>query len=170
MSQFMRPNSDVSLVSVTGSYTDIDETIYSDTDFLLGASSSNGSAEIGLSTISPPEIGTMTGRFRVWQSNNTNQRTLLVELLQGTTVKYSFNSGAAFNLNKGTATTYSFNLYTLSSGITDWSDVRVKFTVGGSVGAPARNYSYVYISWFEMETPDAEVFVNNIVLNIITNM
>ena len=155
MAQYGRPNSDVSQSGWTGSYTAIDEAAYSDADYITGAADANGTAVHGLSSVSDPvSSANHTVRFRAWQQNNAFQRYLQVELLQDTTVISSYPS--TITLVKGTATAYN---WTLSSGeadaITDYGALRLRFTSTGDVGTPAPNRSEVYVSWAELEVPDA---------------
>ncbi len=157
MAQYGRPDSDITQSNWSGGYGTIDEASYSDADYITGSSSANGTAEYGLSNVTDPvSSSTHVVRFRAWQQNNSHQRTLVASLYQGTTLISSYNGGVAFNLVKGTATAYS---WTLSSGeadaITDYSDLRVRFVSGGTVGTPAGSRSAVYVSWSELEVPDA---------------
>lgn len=70
--QFARPSSDVAdgnwlneASSNTNLYASIDETSYSDSDYIRsGASPSNDTCTVGLSSISTPDTGTVTMRIR----------------------------------------------------------------------------------------------------------
>lgn len=158
MAQYLRPDSDVSLTNWTGSYTAIDEASYSDSDYITGAEASSGTAVIGLSNPSgDPALDTgHVVRFRAWQENAKKVRTLVVALYQGTTLISAYNGGSAITLVKGTPTAYSWTLSEAEAGnITDYTDLRLWFTSGGDTGTPASQRSYVYVSWAELETPDA---------------
>lgn len=153
MGQFARPDADISATNWTGAYTAIDEVSYDDADYLTGANSANGTCEKGLSNVTDPASSSgHVVRFRAWQENNTHQRTLSVVLVQGSTVISTY---AAFDLVKGVATSYS---WTLSAGeadsITNYSDLRLRFTSGGTVSTPAPSRSTVYVSWAELEVPN----------------
>jgi hypothetical protein len=155
MTQYLRPDSDISLSNWTGSYASIDETSYSDGDYITGSGSGNGTAEFGLSNINEPSANTgHTIRFRAWQQNNSNQRTLSVYLYQGATLISSY-SGNPITLSKVGAQAYNWTISTgEADNITDYDDLRLYFTSGGAVGAPAKNRSSVYVSWAEVEAPD----------------
>lgn len=158
MAQYLRPDSDITQTNWSGGYGTIDEASYNDADYITGSASANGTAEYGLSNPSGvPALDTgHVVRFRAWQQNNTFQRTLVVSLYQGSTQISAYNSGVAFNLVKGTPTAYNWTLTESEAGnITDYDDLRIRFVSDGSVGAPAKSQSAVYVSWAEVETPDA---------------
>lgn len=160
MSQFARPASDISAGSWTpvgASYLwdTLNETSYNDSDYSDGADATNSAFEVKLSSLNEPDTGTHTVRFRAWQENNTKQRTLLVQLICGSTVISEYNSGSYFNLVKGTPTAYNWSPTSLElEDVTDWTDLRLRFTSGGDVGTPAAQRSQTYVSWAEYETPD----------------
>jgi len=157
MAQFLRPDSDISNVGwhASSSYVGIDEESYVDTDYLLGLGDQNGTVEVGLSNVSDP--GSSSGhtvRFRAWQQNKTNQRGLVCYLVQGSTVIASYTISALPKDTVGTA--YSFTLTsTEADTITDYTDLRIRFESTGDVGIPNSNRAYVYVSWAEVEVPDA---------------
>lgn len=154
MAQYGRPDSDVSFDACwSGTYLYIDEETYSDSDYLTCDMATNGDAEVGLSNVTDPASGSgHTVRFRAWQQNTVNQRTLQVELLQGSTVISTYS---AFNLPTS-ATSYSWTLTsTEADNITDYTDLRLRFTAGGNVDPPGKNQAAVYVSWAELEVPDA---------------
>lgn len=153
--QYGRPDSDITQTNWSGGYGTIDEVTYNDSDYITGSSSANGTAEYGLSNVTDPvSSSTHVVRFRAWQQNNTKVRTLNAYLYQGATLVSSYPS--TITLVKGTPTAYN---WTLSSGeadaITNYTDLRVRFVSGGDVGTPAPNRSSVYVSWSELEVPDA---------------
>ena len=154
MAQYARPDSDVSASNWTGSYTAIDESSYDDADRLLGADNANGTTEKGLSDVTDPAASSgHVVRFRAWQENNSHQRTLSVVLVQGSTVISTY---AAFNLVKGTATSYSWTLSSAEAdAITDYTDLRLRFKSDGTVSTPPSSRSEVYVSWAELEVPDS---------------
>ena len=53
MTQYARPGSDIALGSWSGSYTDIDETSASDTDY-MSVAATGSTARVGLSTVTDP--------------------------------------------------------------------------------------------------------------------
>ena len=157
MPQYARPDSDVTQTNWSGGYGVIDEESASDADYITGADDANGTAEYGLSEVTDPTSGAdHTVRFRAWQENQTFQRTLTVSLIEGSTVRSSYNGGAAFNLVKGTPTAYDWTLSEAEAdNISDYTDLRVRFVSAGDVGTPASSRSYVYVSWAELEVPAA---------------
>ncbi len=157
MTQYARPDGSVETLSNwSGAYTTIDEVSASDADYITGSESANGTAEEGLSDVNTPTVDTgHTVRFRAWQENATHQRTIVVQLLEGATVRSSYNGGTAINLVKGTPTGYEWTLSEAEAAtITDYTNLRIKFTSGGTVSTPAASRSYVYMSWTELEVPD----------------
>jgi hypothetical protein len=151
MAQFARPDSDISSsIRWSGSYTLIDEVTPDDGDYLTCSNSANATCEKGLSDLADPiSDADHTVRFRAWQSNNTNIRGLTVTLVQGSTTIAAYSTG---DLPKGTPTAFEF---TLTSGqadsITDYTDIRLRFTSTGNTAFGDR--SYVYVSWAELEVP-----------------
>lgn len=154
MTQYARPDSDISATSWTGAYSTIDEVSYSDADYLQGAENANGTAEKGLSDVTDPVSSSdHIVRFRAWQENDTHQRTLSVILVQGST---TISTYVAFNLVKGTATSYSWTLSPAEAdAISNYTDLRIRFTSGGTVSIPTSSQSDVFVSWAELEVPDA---------------
>jgi len=155
MTQYARPNSDISETGWSGSYEDINESTPNDGDYITGSPDVNGAGVYGLSSVTDPESSSShTVKFRAWQQNNTFQRYLDVDLLEDTSVISSYSS--TITLVKGTPTAYE---WTLSSGeadsISDYSLLRLRFTSSGDVGTPAPNRSAIYVSWGELGVPDA---------------
>lgn len=151
MAQFARPSSDISYSAWTGSYTAIDESSYSDADYITGADNANGWAIVGLSSVSDP--GDHSGhvvRFRAWQENKPNSRSLIAKLYQGTTL---IAQSSLIGLNY-LVTAYSFTLTTeQAESITDYTDLRVNFTSFGTVTGLSGERAKVYVSWAELEVP-----------------
>lgn len=154
MAQYARPDSDIQQTNWSGGYTTIDDETFNDTDYITGAKDANGTAIYGLSNVDDPGVGTgHTVRFRSWQQNNDNQRTLAIDLYQGST---KISGLAAFNVTKGYAVSGAWTLTsTEADNITDYTDLRIWFTSGGDIGAPARDRNEVYVTWAELEVPDA---------------
>ena len=167
MTQYARPNSDGLFQYWSGSYTDIDEVTYSDADYITGDEDENGTSQVGLSNVTDPNSSVgHTVKFRAWQEDQADQRTLKVELLQGSTVISTYT---AFNLVKGTPTAYS---WTLSSGeadnITDYTDLVLRFTSAGDVTPPPATRAFVYVSWAVLEVPDAGTTYYETPLGVLT--
>ena len=123
--QYARPDADVSdgaWLPSTGSdlYACIDETTYSDTDYIYTTSLS--SCTVSLSTLSDPSSSdNHTARYRAKGDGATD---LVVTLKQGSTTIATWTETNA----SSTMTTYE---HTLTSGeadsITDYSDLRLVF-------------------------------------------
>ena len=155
MAQFARPDSVVTsnIYWVIDPYWPyIDEVTPSDGDLIECSKNRNRTIEVGLSDVVDPISSTgHTFRFRTCQQNNTKQRTLAVDLVQGTTVKATY---AAFDLVRGTFTTYELTLSEAQAdSISDYTDLRLRFTSGGDVDTPTGAQSAVYVSWAELEVP-----------------
>lgn len=163
--QFARPDSDVSIGSWTGSpvntagnrYQNIDETSASDSDFVRSQNDpSNSAAEFGLSNVTDPLLSTghiVRYRYRKGETGGGQPGTIniTVELRQGTTV-------IASQTHNGAGTSFADGNFTLTSGqadgITDYTDLRLRFSANKSAGART---SWGEISWAELETPDVAV-------------
>jgi len=147
MSQFMRPSADIntgwSCSTGTSRYALIDEATYDDADCIQGTT--DAYQECRLSTpADTPASGTCTLRYR-GKKSTTNINSFTMEVRQGSSVIASLTTIPA---------TFVFNQYTKTfntSSITDWSDVRVRFTidVSGVCG--------VAVSWVELEIPDPPI-------------
>lgn len=154
MAQLARPDSDISHSAYWGlySYTLIDEVVPDDVDVIGCGGNGSGTLECGLSDVSDPVSSSgHVVRFRAWQQNNANQRTLAVYLVQGSTVKATY---AAFDLLKDIPTTYELTLSAAEAdSISDYTDLRLRFTSGGDTSTPSADRSNVYVSWAELEVP-----------------
>jgi hypothetical protein len=146
MSQFMRPSADINTgwaKSTGGSrYGCIDEASYSDSDYIRGSADSY--QECRLSTpASTPADGTCTLRYRAMKSS-TNITSFAMEVRQGATVIASLTTIPGSSM---TAYTKTFS----ASSVTDWSDVRVRFTID------LTGFCSVDVSWVELEIPDPPI-------------
>ena len=155
MTQYARPERDTKTSLYWGSgpyWPNIDEVTPDDGDLCGCGGNGSGTIEVGLSELADPiSDADHTVRFRAWQQNNANQRTLAVYLVQGTTVISTY---AAFDLVKGTATQYEWDLSSAEAdSITDYTDLRLRFTSGGDTSTPSGDRSEVYVSWAELEVP-----------------
>lgn len=168
MSQFARPNSDISNTNWSPStgttlYGCIDETTASDTDYIRGTSSS-AVCEIGLSSVDDPQSSSNhTLRLRAKANGTGAGEKWTVQLKQGSTI-ISTPLNAA-NISRS----WTDLSFTLTSGeadsITDYSALSVYMTPT-TAGASES----VDVSWMELEVPDPPAPATNVVLNIITNM
>ncbi len=155
MAQFLRPDGNVTTTNFTNGFSNIDEATASDVDFAYGANNVVAVLEVSLSNPSAtPGSGTSTVRYRIARTNagtvdgTGSAVTVTCAVVQGTTVLASDSAQTA----TGTWTQYSFNPD--MSGVTDWNDVRLRFTTSASGGSPA-NRRGAAVSWAELEAPDA---------------
>lgn len=165
MAQFLRPDSNVTQSSFTGGFAEIDEATASDADFAYGNNNTAAVLEVGLSDPSetPDSAGTSTVRYRIAKTNNGtvsdtgNAVTVTAAVYQGATLIQSDTAQAT----SGTWTEYSFTF--THGSITDWSDLRLRFTTSSSGGSPANRRGGA-VSWAEVEAPDASTIVTRYVL------
>jgi hypothetical protein len=134
--QFARPDADVSDGAWTPStgvdlYACVDETPSSDTDFI--SVTSNSAAEIGLSNVSTPDVGTQTLRIR---ARGSPAKKLVAQLIEGTSTV------------RGTITvdplTSTFTAYSTTSisGVTDYSNLKVKVETSAATSPPAATVTW----------------------------
>lgn len=154
MAQFLRPDSTVTQTNFTGGFADIDETTASDTDFAYGTNNTAAVLEVGLSDpATTPATGTCTARYRIARTNagtldgGGNAVTVTGAIFQGTSQVATDTAETA----TGTWTTYEFTFNT--SAVTNWNDLRFRFTTSASGGAPAARRGGA-VSWAELEIPD----------------
>lgn len=154
MADFIRPNSDVVQVNVTGGYTAIDETVADDGDYVVttgGASGAGSQLTVGLSTISDPGDIAHTVRVRFQVLNEGNDNPLVVVRLDedGGSQITAFNDVYA---PTGQFDTFEYELSGAElSSLDDYGNLQLRFSVSNS-GSP---YNNVRISWAEVEVPDA---------------
>lgn len=155
MSQFLRPDGNVTQTSFTNGFAEIDEAVASDADFAYGANGVAATLEVSLSNpAATPGNGTTTVRYRVGRTNNGvlngsgNACTVTCSVYQGATLIASDAARTA----SGTWTAYSFTPD--MSGVTDWADLRLRFVTSASGGSSANKRGGA-ISWAELEAPDA---------------
>jgi hypothetical protein len=153
MPQFLRPDSNITQTNWTGGFADIDEATASDADFSYGANNSNSATlEVGLSNPSVPDSGTCTVRWRYAKvSSGTLSGTggtvnQTCGVYQGATL---IASSTVTTGGSWTAGSFTFN----TSSISDWTNVRLRFTQTASGGGGNARGSAV--SWAEIEIPDA---------------
>ena len=154
MTQYARPDSEISKTNWSNAYTDIDEVTPNDGDYLLGADDFNGTVEVGLSNVNDPESDAdHIVKYRIWDEGQSFSRGIETRLVQGTTVLATWTDTELDH-------TVEQKEHTLSSGeadsITDYTDLRLRFTSTGDTGTPAPNRSFIYLSWAVLELPDGE--------------
>ena len=154
MAQFLRPDGTVTATGFTGGFADIDEATASDADFAYGANGGANVLEVSLSDPAGyPGAGTTTVRYRVAKVNGGvldnagNAVTGTVELYQG---------AALISADTGRTLTSTWTAYSWTpnvSGVTDWNDLRLRFTDSSNGGAVSGRRAGA-ISWAELEAPE----------------
>lgn len=169
--QFARPDGDITTTGVGGgTFASIDEVTASDSDFVWTEDNTAAVYEVSLSNITDPLTGSgHTLRYRVSKAdggvpndNTGNDVTLNVELYQGATLIQLIENTLTLGLwtDRSLAFTPTF-----INNITDYSDLRLRFSCSNSGGSPS-NRRGMAISWAEIETPDAgspsrRIFITN---------
>lgn len=158
MAQFARPDSDVTATNITGGFADIDEATASDADFAYSANNTTAELEVGLSNVTDPAVS--IGHVMRLRYAKTNGGVLdgggsaaqwNVDLYQGSTLIQSIGTAAG----TGAWQLHEFTLpASAADAITDYSDLRLRFTTSGGGGSPA-NRRGMGVSWAELEVPDA---------------
>ncbi|MEK0336742.1 MAG: hypothetical protein QQN41_04825 [Nitrosopumilus sp.] len=160
MAQFSAPISDITLpASWNGTFADIDESVASDVDFGWSDDNADDAYETKFDVFSDPlsDIN-HTVRCRISRSdggvpnnNSGSAASLLIELIQGTTIIATVRNDA----NVGLWEDVSYTLTGIEAdSITDYTDLRIRFTYTGGGGSPA-NRRGVAVSWTQKEVPDA---------------
>lgn len=160
MTQFLRPDSNVTQTNFTGGFAEIDESSASDADFAYSANDSAATLEVGLSNPSgTPASGTTTVRYRYVKtqggspSSSGNNVSFQVHIYQGGTLIAS-DTGQTASLATWSARSFTPDM----SSVTDWNDLRIRVSVTASGGGPSGRG--VGISWAELEAPDAGTTYN----------
>ncbi len=146
MAQYGRPTSDVSTGSWTTAplYQKVDETPYSDTDYIQLTNATSNSCELGLGSVTDPQVS--TGHIVRIRATKVGSGTITLTgyLYEGTTLRATIS----ITLTTSFATT----TYTLSAAeadsISNYGNLRVRLT--GTAGSTSR---YVRVSWIEFEVP-----------------
>ena len=147
----IRPDSNVTQTSFTNGFAEIDEVTASDADFAYGNNNQAAVLEVGLQNPSPtPGSGTGTVRYRIAKTNAGtvdgagNAVTVTGAVYQGATLIQADTARTA----TGTWTQYSFTF--TQSSVTNWTDVRLRFTTSAS-GGTAANRRGGAVSWAELD-------------------
>jgi hypothetical protein len=158
MAQFLRPDSDITITNFTPStgttyWNLLDEVVRDDADYVWSTNNTSATLEVGLSNPSgTPPAGTCTFSF-TWVQTNAgtpdgagNNPTFTIALYQGATLITSVgNPSLTFS---GTWQEASSNFST--SSITNFNDLRVRYTVSASGGGLANRrgmgFSQVYLA------------------------
>lgn len=153
--QYARPSSDIGSditwttesSGTTNIYTSIDEETASDTDYIYSQANKTGYYETGLSSVTDP--ASSTGHTVRWRSKDSSTKKTLsatMGLYQGTTLIASQSQAIS-----DTITTYTYTLTgTEADSITDYTDLRIRFTITSNGGGG--NEMEVY--WAELEVPN----------------
>lgn len=155
MAQFLRPDSNITQTSFTNGFAQIDEATASDADFAYGANNTAAVLEVGLTdpTGTPNSAGTSTVRYRIAKTNNGtvdgggSTVTVTGAVYQGGTLIQADTARTA----TGTWTQYTFTF--THGSITNWNDLRLRFTTSASGGTVANRRGGA-VSWAEVEAPD----------------
>ncbi|MFC1624771.1 hypothetical protein ACFL15_00095 [Patescibacteria group bacterium] len=152
--QYGRPDGDITTTNWTTTplWSKIEETPYSDTDYISATANLISTAEVSLGNVTDPVSGSgHTVRFRARVNKTSKAGQMYVYLLQGgttiTSQVYDETIGTSF-----TPLTITLSSAAADS-ITDYSDLRIRFyqtdiTTGGNA---------YHVSWAELEVPDAPV-------------
>jgi hypothetical protein len=161
VAQFARPSQDVSIggwTSQAGSavnlFASIDEDTANDADFVQCSLTVNDAYEVRLSTVQAALIdrGHIL-RYRGAKGTlGGNQRGVTVELRQGATV-------IASNSHPDLTPVAADGIIQLTkeqgAAITNYADLRVRFTATGNVSGPGGNRRRVQIYWCQLRVPEA---------------
>lgn len=168
MAQYGRPSTDVTITGITGTpdntnkYANIDESSASDTDYIYSANDTACTYETLLAgasaLVDPVSSSGHIFRYRICMTNAGTPAasggfdvTVTAYLYQGTTL-IAADSGKV--VNSATWTTYTYTLSgTEADSITDYTNLRLRFTMSDSSAPPGRERG-AGVSWAELEIPD----------------
>jgi len=153
MSQYLRPDSNISATNITGSYADLDEVTANDSDYITASATADGEAVYGLTDVTDPLSSSgHTIRFRARKAYAGGYaRNVECHLYQ----VWDYIADFAATDISDIFTDYSYTLSAAEAdSITDYTGLRLIFVTTGSYGAPKSSERAVYISWAEMEVPD----------------
>lgn len=171
MSQFLRPDSNITTTNITGGYTLINEDAATwasgggVSGRLYSANGSNATYECGLSNPgATPNPGTTTVRFaaKKWDSSTTDPApssgrsvVLTCHVYQGSTLIASSSPLTMVAGGSGPGNYIESSFTPNMSGVTDWNNLRLRFT-SSQTGSGAQ-WGFA-LAWAEMEVPDALTF------------
>jgi hypothetical protein len=157
----VRPTSDITALGAdgTGTYLDIDEISFSDSDYISSNDQINATYETLLSSVIDPVSS--SGHIVRWRqaqadgnvapSSGGTASTYSAYLYQGLTLIATLVTTETSNEGAFLAKSYTLTSIEADS-ITNYADLRIRFDFIGSGGSPA-NRRGVAVSWAEMETP-----------------
>jgi hypothetical protein len=159
---FTRPIADISrgtwttnAGATTNLWAAIDEAEpANDADYVQSSNSANDSYEVRLAGVAPALLDRLhLLRYRGRKSAAAgNQRGVTVSLVQGATV-------IATNAHPDLTAVFTDGLILLTreqgAAITDYADLRVRFTGSGTIGGSGGNRRSVQMSWCQFRVPDS---------------
>lgn len=155
MAQFSRPDRDITLGTwfPTPLYGQISESVRDDTSYISCGVSSNSICDIGLSQPNTPQAGTKTLRYAYAKSAAAgNDRNLIVRFKKGATVLHTFTH----NLITEVWTQQAQSITGAIAGA-EWATISVEFESTGTTGGQQTGRRDVYVSWAELEVPNAVI-------------
>lgn len=164
MAQFGRPSSTVSndiytgVGDTTNLWENLNESTASDTDYNYSDDNSNGTFEVALNSLNDPSSSAgHIVRYRIAQfdggvlgNGGGSSSSVETALYQGTT--QIATSGAITTTSAWTSGSFTLS-GTEADSITDYTDLRLRFTISGGGGSP-NNRRGTGLSWAELELPD----------------
>jgi hypothetical protein len=153
------PDGNVTTGWTSGTYTTIDETPYSDSDFAYAGVNATQTFEVSLNNPpGTPASGTCTVNYRYAQVNSSGvvtsggtAATITVHVYQGASLVASGTTRTGTGAWQ--ADSFTFN----TSSVSNWNDVRLRFVSVGSGGSPASNRRGGAVSFGEIQTPDLTI-------------
>jgi hypothetical protein len=152
MSQFLRPNSDVTLTNISaGGYADIDEVSANSADVVRTNNLDSGNTAQYICGLTDPALtpgsGVFTVRYQAGKGGGGTKNVLLtVSVYEGATLR-------ATDVQRtpgATPTSYSFTPDL--SAVVDWTNVRLRFDFAGDVAGTGTPTGA--LTWAELEIPD----------------
>lgn len=167
MAQFARPTADISRGSWTTQsggtanlWASLDEETADDADFIQSSLTVNDSCEVRLSPVDAALIDrlhVLNYRARKNQAAG-NTRGLTVSLVQGTTI---IASQSHADLTALWPTVPLLLTKEQGASITDYTDLRVRFTATGTTGGQANRRRSVQVSWCQLRVPDVGDYLDD---------
>ena len=160
MAQFLRPDSDITTTNITGSYTAIDETSASNTDFIESNGTGTSTFECGLSNTSgTPASGSRIVRYVVAElddatstpDNTGGPADLTASLHEGSNTIATDTQRSG----DGSWTQYSFTLTAPQvASIVNYDNLSFRVVINDVTGGPPGDRARYGLSWMEMEIPN----------------
>ena len=161
MAQFLRPDSTITTNTWSGNingadlHLDIGAEAASDTEFIANGTNSSDLSEVIVGSFVEDPANRLNHIVRYRYSKSAaggNARNITVGVYNGATL-------IAEQTHTGISEVWTAGTFTLSeaeaNNITDYTDLRLRFTAAGTTGSQPANRRSVQVSWAEMEIPDA---------------